>query len=219
MALQNFICIFHRSTLISAKYVPELCFPTWSETMTYKSTATNILTLLFASTLLIAQTPRMHIGGHKVQHKYPPATMHERFATFKTDSNFESQLLVQNLRLDVPITVLPALILNQSEIPLDPITIPAHSAMTLDISAALKAHGRSDSQGIVVVRYQFSTYGAVSAVVEISDYTHRLYLNSIAQSAEEFWYGTTFDAVVWALDQSTEGFMTVINTSAESKNV
>jgi hypothetical protein len=186
--------------------------------MTYKSTLKIVLTLVF-SLPLMAQTPHMSIGGHKVKHSLPPATVHERFATFMTDGDFRSQLLVQNLRLDLPITIAPALIINQSEIALEQVTIPAHSSTTIDINAALKAHGQSDTQGIVVVRYQFYTYGAISAVVEMSDYTHRLYLNSIAQSAEEFWYGTSFDAVIWALDQQTEGFMSVVNTSTEAKNV
>jgi hypothetical protein len=127
----------------------------------------------------------MTIGVHKASRKLPAATLHERFAIFISNKEFKSQLLIQNLRLDVPVVVFPVLILSDGEMALDPITMSAHSAITVDIDAALKARGKSDSQGVAVVRYQFNTYGAISAVVQTSDYVHRLYLNSIAQSAED----------------------------------
>jgi hypothetical protein len=76
-----------------------------------------------------------------------------------------------------------------------------------------------DTQGAVVVRYDCPSYGSLSAVVQMSDYVHKLYLNSIAQSAEEYWYGTTLDAVVWSPDKRVSGFMSMINTSTEPKSV
>lgn len=48
---------------------------------------------------------------------------HERFATFFADKDFKSQLLIENLRLDVPVTVTPALITQQGEVPLQPIIL------------------------------------------------------------------------------------------------
>lgn len=163
--------------------------------------------------------PDSSTASKKKSNAYP-ATTHERFATFIADGDFKSQLLVQNLRLDLPVTIAPTLILEQGEVALDPVTLPAHSAATLDINAALESRGAEDKRGAVVIRYDFGTYGAVSAAVEMADYTHRLYLNSVAQSREEFWYGTTLDAVVWTPSRDdAEGFMSLINTSAESKSV
>jgi hypothetical protein len=162
-------------------------------------------------------TSRLVPSAHKSD-TYP-ATIHERFATFIADEDFKSQLLVQNLRLDVPVTVAPSLILSNGEVPLDRISIPAHTAVSVDINSALRALNAKDTSGTVVLRYDFSTYGAVSAVVEMSDYSHHLYWNSVAQSREEFWYGTSFDAVVWSPDEDTEGFISIINTSTALKNV
>jgi hypothetical protein len=146
-------------------------------------------------------------------------TTHERLATFISDDGFKSKLLIQNLRLDAPIKVTPALIINQNEIPLAPITMPPHTTATVDITSTLLALGRSHARGLAVVRYDYDTYGAVSAVVTSSDDQHRLYLNSIGQSPEEFWYGTALDAVVWAPEAGTEGFVAITNTTAEPRTV
>jgi hypothetical protein len=148
-----------------------------------------------------------------------PATMHERFATFLTEGGFESYLVLQNLRLDAPVTVTPVLLLRQGEIPLDTITMPPHTTTTIDINDALKAHNLSEPRGVVAARYSFNTYGAVSAVVESADQRNRVFLTSVGQSPEEFWYGTTLDAVLWAPEVDTEGFISMINTSAEAKKV
>jgi hypothetical protein len=151
--------------------------------------------------------------------KAAPATMHERFATFLADQNFQSYLVLQNLRLDAPVMVTPVLVLSRGEISLDPINMPPHTTTTVDINDALAAHGGKDSRGAVVARYSFNTYGALSAVVESADPAHRVFLTSVGQSPEEFWYGTTLDAVVWAPEEGTEGFISMINTSADSKSV
>jgi hypothetical protein len=148
-----------------------------------------------------------------------PAALHERFATFLADRGFQSYLVLQNLRLDAPVTVTPVLVLGKGEIPLDPINMPPHTTTTVDINDALLAHGVTDTRGAVVARYSFNTYGALSAVVESADPTHRVFLTSVGQSPEEFWYGTTLDAVVWAPEEGTEGFISMINTSAAPKSV
>ncbi len=70
-----------------------------------------------------------------------------------------------------------------------------------------------------MVRYDFKTYGAVTAVVESTDSAHHLYLDFVAQSPEEFWYGTTLDAVLWTPEDETEGFVSIINTSSDPKTV
>src|SRR6478736_1078032 len=78
-----------------------------------------------------------------------PATMHERFAAFLADRGFQSYLVLQNLRLDAPVTVTPVLVLSQGEIPLDSITMPPHTTTTVDINDALLAHGVTDTRGAV----------------------------------------------------------------------
>jgi len=148
-----------------------------------------------------------------------PATMHERFATFLADRNFQSYLVLQNLRLDAHVTVTPVLVLSRGEISLAPINMPPHTTTTVDINDALAVHGVADTRGAVVARYSFNTYGALSAVVESADPAHRIFLTSVGQSPEEFWYGTTLDAVVWAPEEGTEGFISMINTSADPKSV
>src|SRR5581483_9394859 len=94
-----------------------------------------------------------------------------------------------------------------------------HSSATLDINSALLTHNVTGSQGVIVVRYDFKTYGAVTAVVESTDSAHHLYLDFVAQSPEEFWYGTTLDAVLWTPEDETEGFVSIINTSSDPKTV
>jgi hypothetical protein len=44
-------------------------------------------------------------------------------------------------------------------------------------------------------------------------------LNSYGQSPEEYWAGTSFDAVVWAPDEGTKGFVSVTNTSKSARTV
>lgn len=147
------------------------------------------------------------------------STIHERFAPFLAQDGFKSDLLLQNIRLDVPVIVVPALILGKDEFRLDPITLAPHSAARLDINAALQAHRLNETQGIIVVRYDFKTYGAVTAVVECSEPAHHLYFDFVAQSPEEFWYGTTLDAVFWTPEDATEGIVSIINTSSDPKKV
>jgi len=163
----------------------------------------------------LASTPQDDSSGPSS----PAVTVHERFATFLAGNEFKAQLLIQNLRLDVPVTVVPALIVTRGEIPLEPITLPAHTTRTVDVNAALQANGLADTRGAVVVRYNFNSYGAVSAVVISSDESHWLYLNSVAESREEFWYGTTLDAVLWAPQEGVHGFISLVNTSSEPRVV
>ncbi|OAI56682.1 hypothetical protein AYO50_00410 [Acidobacteria bacterium SCGC AG-212-P17] len=145
-----------------------------------------------------------------------PYSAHERFATFLAENDFKSTLLLENLRADVPMTFIPTLILRDGEIALDNVTVAAHSTATVDLSAFLATHGRSDQHGTVSIRYNFSTYGPGMAVVESVDNAHGIYLNSYAASAEEYWAGTTYDAVVWAPQEGTEGFIAFTNTSNEA---
>jgi hypothetical protein len=148
-----------------------------------------------------------------------PAAVHERFANFIADGGFESYLILQNLRLDAAVMVTPVLLLSGEEVALAPLNIPAHTSIKVDINDALMTHGRKETRGIVVARYSFNTYGALSAVVESADQRHRVFLTSVGQSPEEFWYGTTLDAVLWAPEEGTEGFISMINTSSEAKQV
>jgi hypothetical protein len=149
----------------------------------------------------------------------PATTTHERFATFVADKGFYCTLLLENLRQDVPITVTPALILAEGQIPLAPVTVPAHDTASIDISAFLVSHGYTDKRGTVSVSYNFKTYGPLNAVVESYNDTTHVYLNSYGQSPEEYWAGTSFDAVVWAPDEGTKGFVAITNTSKSVQTV
>src|SRR5262249_12971883 len=145
-----------------------------------------------------------------------PVSTHEKFATFLGGEDFKSVLILENLRPDVPITFAPTLILGVGEVPLDSVTVPAHSTATVDISAFLVSHGYPDKRGTVVIRFDFSTYGPGSALVESRDDKHHVFLNSHAQSPEEYWTGTEYDAVIWAPQEGTQGFVSVTNSSLET---
>jgi hypothetical protein len=148
-----------------------------------------------------------------------PVSTHEKFATFLAGKDFKSTLLLQNFRPDLPITFIPTLILSAGEVPLDSVTVPAHSSTTVDISAILKDHGYADTRGTIAVRFEFSSYGPGSAVVQMRDDKDHVYLNSYAQSPEEYWNGTTYDAVVWAPHEGTQGFIAITNSSDEAHAV
>lgn len=142
--------------------------------------------------------------------------IHERFATFRA-GDFQSVFLFQNFRSDVPVTITPMLIVKQGELSLDPVTLQPHSSTTVDINSFLQAHRIADTKGTAVMRYTFSPYDGVSGVVLSSDETHNLYVNSYAQSPEEYWEGTSFDAALWAPDNETKGTISLINTTSEQR--
>ncbi|HEY1938635.1 MAG TPA: hypothetical protein VGJ33_11930 [Candidatus Angelobacter sp.] len=142
--------------------------------------------------------------------------IHERFATFRA-GDFQSVFLLQNFRSDVSVTITPVLIVKQGELSLDPVTLQPNSSATVDITSFLRLHGIADSRGTAVMRYTFSPYDGVSGVVLSSDETHNLYVNSYAQSPEEYWEGTSFDAALWAPDNETKGTVSLINTTSEQR--
>jgi hypothetical protein len=148
-----------------------------------------------------------------------PISTHEKFATFLADEDFKSVLLLQNFRPDLPIMFRPTLIVSSGELALAPVTVPAHTSTSVDINAALKDRGLSDTRGTISVRFDFSSYGPGSAVVQIRDDKHHFSLNSYAQSSEEYWSGTTYDAVVWAPHEGTQGFVSITNASSETHTV
>jgi hypothetical protein len=142
--------------------------------------------------------------------------VHERFATFRA-GDFKSVFLFQNFRSDVPVTITPVLIVKQGELSLAPVTLQPHSSTTVDINSFLQSHGIQDSSGTAVMRYTFSPYDGIGGVVLSSDETHSLYVNSYAQSPEEYWEGTSFDAALWAPDSDTKGTISLINTTSEQR--
>jgi len=180
------------------------------------------ISLLLAASINILLIPRLtprataQVSGHGPE---LPARVHEKFATFLAGPGFKATLLLENLRPDVAITVQSSLILKSGEVPLKMLSLPAHSTHVIDISAFLRAHGYPDSRGTVCVRFSFSSYGPLTAVAESEDEADHVYLNSYAQSAEEYWSGTAYDAVVWAPSEGTKGFVSIINTSFEPKTV
>lgn len=175
-----------------------------------------VLTVAIALSSLAAGSihhPRPAKGRHVISTSSPAVSTHERFATFLSGDGFTSVLLLENFRQDMPITVTPSLILDEGEVPMNPVFLAAHSAETVDLTSFLAANGFADRHGTVSVRYDFNSYGPISAVVQSSDSKHYIYLNSVAQSHEEFWKGTAFDAVLWAPDTDTQGYITITNSS------
>lgn len=82
----------------------------------------------------------------------------------------------------------------------------------MNLNDALAQHGLAPTRGTVVVRYDFDTYAALGATVIASDDAHQLYLDFSGQSKEELWKGNSYDAVIWAPDRDTEGFISITNT-------
>ncbi len=140
--------------------------------------------------------------------------LHEKFATFISGDGFESQLLVQNLQLKYPVTVTPVLLMADGEISLDPVRLAPHTSTNIDIDDALKTRGHAASPGAVVLRYHSETYGSATGVVTSENEEHHLYLSSVARSHEEYWYGTTLEAVIWTPRSGTEGYIAVSNTAS-----
>jgi hypothetical protein len=147
-----------------------------------------------------------------------PWSAHEKFATFLA-GDFKSTLLLENFRADLPITFRPTLILNDGEVGLDPVTVTAHSSTTVDISAVLTNRRITETHGTVAIQFDFTSYGPGAAVVQMRDDKHHVFLNSYAQSPEEYWSGTTYDAVVWAPHEETDGFVSITNASTETHTV
>lgn len=175
-----------------------------------------ILVLAFSAKFAVhpAKAQAVSTAAHE-----PKSTNHERFATFLNGDGFKPELLLQNLTASAKITVSPRLILESGEIPLKPIDLPPHSAATIDLAAALAFKGSHEKRGTVAVQYSLAGYGGLTAVVQSDDGRRRLYLLSYAQSPEEYWSGTAYDAVLWAPDEGTQGFVTITNTSSSEKRV
>lgn len=175
--------------------------------------------LSIAILALLSLERRTSARTQLVKSTKPTSIVHERFATFLAGRDFKAAFVLENFRQDVPVIVTPGLILDEGEVFLDPVSVGAHSTTTIDISAFLLAHGYKDARGTAVMRYNFSPYDPITGVVLSSDEVHDLYLNSYAQSPEEYWQGTSYDAVLWAPDEETRGFISLTNTSHEPRVV
>ena len=182
----------------------------------------QLLPLVAISAVLFASSVTPAISQAQTPYPYPnptPRTVHEKFATFLAGGDFKSVFILENFRQDVSVTVTPSLILDEGEVALNPVTVPAHSSATVDISAFLYTHGYIVTRGTAVMRYHYSPYDPITGLVQSADYNHALYINSYAQSPEEYWEGTSYDAVLWAPDQGTQGFISITNTTHESRVV
>src|SRR5258708_36418714 len=73
-----------------------------------------------AAKMLATKSPVARTSKQATTAEGTPRATHERFAPFLADQGFKSELLLQNVRLDVPVTVTPALILAAEEIKLEP---------------------------------------------------------------------------------------------------
>src|SRR5579884_3940885 len=182
------------------------------------------LVLTFMLVGLFAFTFRLSTRTAKAQGNQPlsrvqAATPHERFATFLNGDGFKPQLILQNLTATANVTVIPRLILGDAEFALDPVAMAPHSSATVDLAATLSAHGRQDKRGTVAVEYTLNGYGGITAEVVSANEDRSLYLLSYAQSPEEYWSGTAYDAVLWAPDEGTQGFVAITNTSSTEERV
>jgi IPT/TIG domain len=149
----------------------------------------------------------------------PPPTAHQRYAAFLSGGGFYSELLLQNLQADRAVTVSSTIVLSSGQIPLGSVTLPPHSAQTLDISSALWNDGYSTTRGTVMVQYSTVSYSQVTALARSYNEASHVYLNSFAQSPEEYWLGTSYDAVLWAPDEGTKGLVFLTNSSSEPRQV
>ncbi|HEY2915036.1 MAG TPA: hypothetical protein VGK21_16840 [Candidatus Angelobacter sp.] len=200
-----------------------LSVPKWSQSQDliagHKGTVQQSLQDLLSKPILSTDFESSGPSPFGRPHDPSPVSTHEKFASFLAGEDFKSVLLLENVRPDLPITFTPTLILNSGEVPLGPVVVAAHSTATVDISAILKERGFADKRGTVSIRFDFSSYGPGIAVVQMRDDKHHVYLNSYAQSSEEYWGGTTYDGVVWAPHESTQGFIAITNASGETHSV
>ena len=137
---------------------------------------------------------------------------------FRADQFFTPSLILQNIRKDLAITVRPAVLIGGLEIPLDPVKLAPNSASTISLKSALAGSETAAQVGAVVVRYDFPSTGAISAVVESDDAKHGIYLASLGNGIEEF-MGTTFEGVFWAPNAKSEGFISLLNASSAIRTV
>jgi hypothetical protein len=149
----------------------------------------------------------------------PAPSQFERFATFLNGDGYSATLILQNITANETAIATPHIILNDTEFTLDKITLPPHSSSTVDLSAAMAAHGREDKRGTVAVQYALRGYGGLTTVTESSNEKKEIYLLSYGQARQEYWAGNAFDAVLWTPDQGTQGFITVTNTGSEARLV
>lgn len=196
---------------------PKSCFPFWYILLTASLLCAdlqgqNVSRAVKPSLVNIPRSSSTLLTGT------PQRPIHERFATFRA-GEFQSVLLLQNIRPDVSITVTPSLIVGSGEFSMDPVNVQPQSATTVDIGAFLQAHGLTDKMGTAVIRYTFSPYEALNGFVLSSDVSDRLYVNSYAQSPEEYWQGTSYDATLWAPDPDTQGSISIINTTQKQQTV
>jgi hypothetical protein len=204
-------------------FILALSVPQWSQSQNlivgHKSTIQQSLQDLLSKPILSTDSESSGPSPFGRPPDPSPVSTHEKFASFLAGEDFKSVLLLENVRPDLPITFTPTLILNSGEVPLGPVVVAAHNTATVDISAILKERGFADKRGTVSIRFDFSSYGPGIAVVQMRDDKHHVYLNSYAQSSEEYWGGTTYDAVVWAPHESTQGFIAITNASGETHSV
>jgi hypothetical protein len=137
---------------------------------------------------------------------------------FLAGSDYKAEIAIQNLRIDVPVTVRPSLLVGGSEVRLDPVTLSPKQKSHIDINAALASRGLKVSVGAVAVRYDFRVTGAIAATVQSEDENHHITLTALANGREEF-MGTRLDAVVWAPRGINDGFVAIANGALEPRRV
>jgi hypothetical protein len=171
-----------------------------------------LVATLLASTALAAEpiVPRSAPKTDRPQELLAPF--------FLAGDGYKAEIAIQNLRIDVPVTVRPSLLVDGSEISLEPVTLLPKQKSHININDALVSRGVKASVGAVAVRYDFRVTGAIAVTVQSEDETHHITLTALANGREEF-MGTRLDGVVWAPQSVNDGFVAIANQAFEPRRV
>ena len=142
-----------------------------------------------------------------------------------TGPKFTPTLHIQNMRIDVPISVRPSVLLHNREIQLPSVVIAAHTVASVDMSKSLPTRDGKDTVAGVILRYDFVAPGAIAAFVRNTNISDHLFINSHAKAVEpssEAEVPHRLDAVLWSpgtRESGYEGFISVLNTSSKPRTV
>ena len=139
---------------------------------------------------------------------------------FLTGDGFTSTLIIQNRRIDLPVTVRPVLLTEgRKEIPLDALTIAPNRSVAVDLNQALNSRHQSEvSSGGMVLRYSFPEKGPIGAVITINNARDKLSLMSPIMGREEF-MSNVLEGVFWLPDEQTKAFVAIQNTTDAPRSV
>jgi hypothetical protein len=201
-----------------------LCASTTLSQAQQLNTSLNVPTLNRRGTLAPHNFHRHIVGRSKLFPSLPSriAAPQELFVPFfLSGTGFVPSLVIENIRIDSPITVKPAAILRgeQPEVAFPQVTVAPNGITEIDINEALAAaRVKTESIGAIVMRYDFPTAGAIAGFVRNSDASEGLFVNSHSRSHDQF-KSTELNAVLWAPHDAGEGSISIVNTSLEIRRI